>query len=718
MTPNPVDGQWLDFYALLDVPVGAEEDTIRKRIGKVYSEAAANSDHRDLARRHYFQALVERVLPQCRRVLLDPEWRAKYDRQHILNANSDPSAQNYVAFIASMRGKDTVVTGDEVLPQRLQEDINIAREVVECAWQGTQLELLPTKAVSVRNAPDASSPTGAPLKTAQPAFETRTRRLPADSNAPTAEKVAHGVTFGVPAPIAVPIAPPAPPSPHRSDVSEQRLTPRQLSKPQQTPATPLAPQPVAPQQVAPQASMLQQVAPQPRTTNAVAPEMALTPAPTPIIEEIKQEGEAVRAKVITSQEAAEIRRRRASNPDGEEFSSTNLGDGPRSKKRKQPNSRFSVGDVAQISAGRLISPTSMNLMVAIVGVLLTITIQRFASTPAIANNVGRTPIFVAVAPEMEGALLRAETSWEKTPEGANFDLVVQNVGSRAGLSRALGMGGATPDVWIPSDASWVELYNQKAPKLKREAIVGDEFIAQSPMVLLARSERAGELRRTFPNHQIPSWSALRGAIARGAAGHLGLADPQKTESGALSRFSMAREWGAERGLAPGAVAKRGDFWKWMAGFEDNAPSAAARTGDMVKDMAQGTTGRFWWVVAYESDALRWMNAGKKLEIYYLPRTTYANHPFCPLNRVGASDGVVQGRASFQKFLRSETMQKQLLNDGFRPTEVSLKLKTGSNPFLNPEFRARGARIEGLPLEERSNATATETIAQQWGKRYG
>ena len=41
MNPQAVDGQWLDFYALLEVPVNADEDTIRKRIGKVYSEAAS-----------------------------------------------------------------------------------------------------------------------------------------------------------------------------------------------------------------------------------------------------------------------------------------------------------------------------------------------------------------------------------------------------------------------------------------------------------------------------------------------------------------------------------------------------------------------------------------------------------------------------------------------------------------------------------------------------
>ena len=235
---------------------------------------------------------------------------------------------------------------------------------------------------------------------------------------------------------------------------------------------------------------------------------------------------------------------------------------------------------------------------------------------------------------------------------------------------------------------------------------------------MARAERAGELRRLFPNHQISSWQTLRGAVARGAAGHLGLADPQKTESGALARVSMAREWGTQNGVSASQAAKNPGFWRWMAAFEDNAPSASARTADMVKDMIQGTTGRFWWVIAYESDALQGMNAGKSLEIFYLPRTTYANHPFCSLERVGASNDVAAGRAAFEKFLRSQPTQKAFLSDGFRPTEINLKSRTTNNPFTNSAFRARGARIDGLPVEERANTSATEIVAQQWGKRYG
>jgi ABC-type Fe3+ transport system substrate-binding protein len=696
MKPSPVDGQWLDFYALLDVPVSADEDTIRKRIGKVYSEAAANSDHRDLSRRHYFQSLVERVLPQCRRVLLDPEWRAKYDRQHILHSINDPSAQDYVAFIASMRGKDAVAHVEENnLPQRLQDDIKAAREVVECARQGTELDLLPSKAVPRKDAltpdptPGPGMGTGAALKN-EPA-----RRV----GAPV-----------VPARTATPSAPVAPAAAHSADaIAPEQVAaqaPVQSASHTQTPATPPA---------APTATPTAAESARPKgSTNKTAVQ----------VEEIHQAGEPVHAKVITAQEAAAIRRRRASNPDTESFAKPDLdriGNGSLAisgrKTQKGPVSRVLVG-APNISSGRLISPTSMNLMVAIVGVMLTITIQRYATTPAIATSQSRTPIYLAVASEMETAMQNAESEWEKTPEGSNYDLMVQSVDSRAGLRRALGSGGQMPDAWIPSDSLWADRYNALAPSFKRSSIVSDQSIAQTPIVLVARSDRAAELRRRFPDHVISSWSALRDAVAKGAQGHLGLTDPQKAASGALARVSMAREWGESHNMSATQAAGDKGFWGWMAGFEDNAPAAPPQTGAMVKDLVQGTSGRFWWGIAYESDALEWMNQGKALEIYYLPRTTISDHPFCHIDRVGAPSGVAQGRASFEKFLRSTDLQKKLLVSGFRPIEVSLKSKVKDNPFLNPKLRESGARAENLPRAERINNASLEIIAKEWGRRYG
>jgi hypothetical protein len=658
MNPNAVDGQWLDFYALLDVPVNADEDTIRKRIGKVYAEAAANSDHRDLTKRHYFQALVERVLPQCRRVLLDPEWRAKYDRQHILHTHGDPSAQDYVAFIASVRGG--IVPNDEAtIPTRIQEEIKLAQQVVETIQTGEQMELIPAKAISSK--PEVA---------------------------------------------AEPIAEAAPPIPEK-----------RAPKPEVKEDTGFA-QAVTPVSKA--------KAPAERTEgrkkiNAEELEAELNATPT--------EDNAVRAKVITAQEAADIRRRRHSNVDAQVVIAPSMhmdddGTGiviPPRHKKGAPVSRVVVGDQVRRGAKKpkLISSTSLNLMVAITGVLLTITIQKMTLVqPAVAGNADRTPVFVAVSSSLEPVMEKAEPLWEKSREGAKFDLVLQPVDARSGMRRALGLDGNMPDAWIPSDSLWSERYNEVAAQYKRRFITAESPLAQTPIVLIARDDHAQTLKSRFPNHTIPTWSALRDAVMSDAAGHFGMTAPDKSGAGAISRFSMASEWARSQGMSTRAAATNKDLWKWMAGFEDSSPDAPALTSDMVKDLVLGTTGRYWWGIAYESDALGWMAQGKPLEIFYLPRTFYADHPYCHIERLGASSDAMQARSNFEKFMRSPAMQKALLTSGFRPTEIEITTKVEGNPFLNADFRKRGARATNLPRQERLDYTALNEVTSEWKKRYG
>ncbi len=649
MTKPQIDGQWLDFYALLEVPVNADEDAIRKRIGKVYAEASAHSDHRELSKRNYYRSLVERVLPQCRRVLLDPQWRAKYDRQHILHSIGDPSAQDYVSFIASMRGGDIVLTGDALLPQRVQEEISAAKAVVETANAGAELELLPAKTLSSK---------------AEAARENEN-----DLNAARIQE----------APVHKPVAQPA------------------FAKPAE-PAVPPA-------------------------NVSVAPETPEERPDTPYItvqktkkqvENITQEGEPVRAKVITAQEAANIRRQRSSNPDTGHMAAP-IYDTPPAKRKEGPGSRVVVGQEKRPQ--RLISSTSLNLMVAITGVLLTITIQRFAATPAVATSQGRVPIFVSAAPQIADALAQNEVDFERSPEGADFDLVIQSVDGDTAVRRALGKSGDMPDVWIPSNSIWVERYNGLAPKSKRPNLESSTSVAQTPMVLIARSDRSSALRSKFSDHRISSWQALRQAVIANAAGHFGLPDPEKSATGAMARFSMAREWATTNGVSPQEASKSRAFWSWMNGFEENTPTNASSVNAMIKDLALGTTGRYWWAIAYESDALEWINKGNNLEVFYLPRTSLADHPFVEVERTGAPLEVARGRTAYNKFLHSSNVQKSLLKTGFRPTEISPSTKIAGNPFLNADVKSRGARIEGLPRDERPSFRTIDSIEREWSKRY-
>ena len=99
---------WPDFYALLQVDPNADSDTLRRAINATYARASALCDHRDLNTRFANQILTERVLPQCRRILLDSTLRRAYDDQWQLHCVSEEAAQSYHAFLADLECRSAV----------------------------------------------------------------------------------------------------------------------------------------------------------------------------------------------------------------------------------------------------------------------------------------------------------------------------------------------------------------------------------------------------------------------------------------------------------------------------------------------------------------------------------------------------------------------------------------------------------------------------------
>ena len=91
--------QWPDFYAVLETAPTADEASLRRLINDLYQRASGNSDHRELRKRFYFQVLTQKVLPQCRRILLDSEVRAAYDAQWKLHKDGAAEAIAYGEFI-------------------------------------------------------------------------------------------------------------------------------------------------------------------------------------------------------------------------------------------------------------------------------------------------------------------------------------------------------------------------------------------------------------------------------------------------------------------------------------------------------------------------------------------------------------------------------------------------------------------------------------------
>ena len=352
----------------------------------------------------------------------------------------------------------------------------------------------------------------------------------------------------------------------------------------------------------------------------------------------------------------------------------------------------------------------------------------------------RTSLRIVYSSDLQPVMERAQRDFASTEAGRAIALDLRPVDSRDAMHLALGVATANdetdnaatstgekasataanatvPDIWIPGETLWSDRFNQVAGKFRRPSISVARSLAVSPLVLIARGDHASALKKRFPKRTVSSWDALRRAVAADAPNHFGLTDPQRSGSGALVRLFMAREWCERNGVAWNkAATSDARLWKWMSGFEDNVPGNAALTGDMIKELVMGNSDRFWWGIGYESDALGWMKRGKSLEIFYLPRTALAQHPFCLLERPDMTPEVRRARSDFEMFLRSRAGQNALLQSGFRPTEIRLS-DIPNNPFSRADFRAKGLRAGNFRIDQRINYDALNALNVQWKARY-
>lgn len=693
---NQANAKWPDLYALLQVAPDADVDTVRQRVRESYTEATLNTDHRNIERRIHYQTMAERIIPQARRILLDPNVRARYDRELALHKAADPKGQDYTTFLSNIYSAPDEEEETESIPGKYGESIGELSVAASAAVAEATPPPSPTPVTpaATRARRDRTEVPGPPPAGAPAAGTTASRRDEAarDSGTPSANEAIAGIgDAGIgDAGIA------------DTGVAESVAV--------STPSTPIIAEAVA----APGEPTAAEEARRLPSVTEPEPEQPTTGSG----ETSGEAPDALYASVL-----------RPEGPDVEAHSTAQLNHEDvtkefRARRNKERVGRISLGDneLSRRAAGssatkgkRVVSQSTQMLATGICAALLTMYIMR----PQDGNDgVRNVSLNIAYSSDMQGFMESAEREFEASDQGSSIQIDQRPTDSRAAMTQVL--SGTSPvDLWIPAESLWSDRFNEVAGGKKVKSIALARSIALSPCVLVARADKASLLHQRFPSGIIPNWEALRNAIKAGAAGHFGLTDPTVSGAGAIARYFMASEW-AQRTKTPfnkGSVDSNA-MWNWMAGFEDNIPGSAKLTADMVKDLALGTADRYWWAIAYESDAIAWMNKGKKIDVFYLPQTNYADHPLCYIDRNGMTPATAQARASFEQFVRSVPMQKILLQNGLRPTEIELTTDVQGNPFTGETYKARGIKRGGFKANERINYRILNAINAAWNKRYG
>ncbi len=719
---------WLDFYAMLGVSPQADGNSLRKSIGEAYSEATANIDHRDLNRRHYFQTMVEQVLPQCRRVLLDPTLRTRYDQENARHAVGDASALDYVSFMASLQGasadsaRQALARSSEfdLLPERVRDEINLARAVIEAVQSGSEFDLLPARSLSSTSSSEPAAtqaesvpaadlgvenPTEVAGRSTPPAARPRPEVSPDEYLLNPGSHGLRGLNETMPV--------------EQSTSSRQPLA-QEASAAQAEPAAEL---------MADKIARLREDARQRRRPEPAQDEVEpqVEPQVEPSVSKIEDRRAVtavpnnsepqIRAKVIDleaqGKSVAQLRQEAQARAVS---GGLELGGARKDQEKKPYRSRVTIGEELRPAQRRraLLPPVVTHLLIGVMSAAAMGIILSSTRPPA-----PRAPLNVIYSSELRPVLEAAESQFEASPEGQGTQVVLVPRDSRSAMNSVLAAAPGTdaPDVWIPSESVWSNRFNDVAAQSKKPTITAGSGLALSPLVLVARSDQASALIAKFPTRLISSWDVLRQMVAQNCAQHFGMTDPEKSEAGALVRTAMARRW-CELSHVPFSAASMSDprLWNWMNGFESNVPQYKM-AGDMVTDLARGTTAQYWWALAYESDAIYWIGQGKPLEVFYLPSTFFADHPFCRTDRAGTTSATGAAAAGFERFLRSAPVQQAFLQSGFRAPEIDLSSKVKNNPFQSPDYARRGVRASGFPVGGRLDYRTVNALIAAWQKRF-
>jgi FKBP-type peptidyl-prolyl cis-trans isomerase len=431
---------------LLGVPDDADNELLRLRIRESYIEATANSDHRNMDRRIHYQSMVERILPQCRRILLNPEGRAAYDHQTDLHRQGLPGAMDYASFVNTAASGAALPEDSEanILPGKVTEptrsearradEMAQARAILESLGgidaeaEGTVTPAQTTNSREMSRSGQGSAASGAEQLTPQSTDTLPMQVLPTDllptevlpSEAPGIEDASTSYSS-------------APAEAMREVIAQedaatrvtasQAAVPRTAREAQQAAAQREAEQEAAEQQAAAKLEAEQQaVARQAATQQAATPQSSVegvvsteavtaAPAPSPVVE--------------ISPTAATNPVNPISSPAPASTVELDHDNAPRAQVLYA--SRVSVGDVPKNrdarrgakKGQRVLSSTSINALVGIVAAGLMFAILHFTDPAAAPAGA---PVRITYASELQPFMERAEKAFESSEQGKGIDI--------------------------------------------------------------------------------------------------------------------------------------------------------------------------------------------------------------------------------------------------------------------------------------------------------
>jgi len=261
-------------------------------------------------------------------------------------------------------------------------------------------------------------------------------------------------------------------------------------------------------------------------------------------------------------------------------------------------------------------------------------------------------------------------------------------------------------------------------KYGNNPVLKEDNLALTPMVFVAWNEQYQAFVQKYKSLNFTTISqALREkggweAIAlkpEWGLFKLGHTHPGKSNSGLMTLVLMAYDFsGKTRDLSLKDILNV-DFQNWMTTLEQGVSGLSDSTGTMMREMVLKGPSSFDAVFVYESVAIDFLKSAEgrwgELHIVYPKENMWSENPYYIIDATWSTKEQRAAAELFLNFMLTDTIQRESLKHGFRPSNTNVPVIFAESPFTI--YQKYGLQIEPGSTAEPPKAEVINNLLAGW-----
>ncbi|MGJ8655771.1 MAG: substrate-binding domain-containing protein [Akkermansiaceae bacterium] len=345
------------------------------------------------------------------------------------------------------------------------------------------------------------------------------------------------------------------------------------------------------------------------------------------------------------------------------------------------------------------------------------------------NTSIQTTIGIAYGTEKQRWLKWAVEEFKNTTEGKKIQVNLIPMGSIEGADAVLS-GDKNIHVWSPASAAYKDRFEQDyLLKYSRQPIINkdDNKLVLTPMVFVMWKKRYdafvgeyGELNFNTIRQAMVAKEGWAGLPEKSDWGYFkfGHTNPKQSNSGLLALVLSAYDYHNKYKDLTASDIVDSNFRKWFYELETGANTKMNSTGNLMREMVSKGASVYDVILVYENLAMSYCENAKgrsgEFVVIYPKKNIWNENPYYIIDAEWSSNDQRKAAQVFYEFLKTEEMQREAVNQGFRPDNLNVPIKAADSPFM--KYAKNGIEIEINQVCEPPSGDVITNLFTGWDRR--